>query len=450
MFAPKKCPPEGWTTCHHPEGARYFFHEQKRVFTDANLFDPATLVFINDNVYTVDDFLLAHHVDLPPGVDLVLNEHVLSDGRKTCKYYFANHLGRRLFWMDIGDSCLRVEGMTSIGHELEAQYWLHCEYYPRAFELTDEIVDELRGNVQYALGDVVTSKIPTIIWKLDELNNMIALIDGFTKNVGRDAEQKFRGSNCLVGRLMHRFARHRAYHFHGEPGARLTVNQSVPKRSMFNRLVNLLLFNAPKSHLSRWRAVSTPGLIHGRLEQSMERFVNEWKESVINAAVVLNANVAFLSIQNVGLLAQIASYVSTTLSIMSTALGLVVLNFHYNRGSNTAAASSASHFNETFSMRHLEAVAVLYSFPYAMRIWSMLFFVLAFCFMGTQNFFAGSFIVGVLLVLITLLLLLALYIRSGSRDLVRDSKAKKWRRVVSWPIAIFRKMYNSDRSVPNV
>ncbi|KAJ7467282.1 hypothetical protein B0H11DRAFT_2306759 [Mycena galericulata] len=57
-------PPPGWTTCHHPEGAQYFFHEETRVFTDANLFDNDTFVFVDHTIHTVHDFLRCHNTIL--------------------------------------------------------------------------------------------------------------------------------------------------------------------------------------------------------------------------------------------------------------------------------------------------------------------------------------------------------------------------------------------------
>jgi hypothetical protein len=91
------------------------------VFTDANLFDNASLTFIHENIHKVHDFLRVHNVHLEPGVDLVLDEYVYDDGSKGCQYYFVNHQGRCVFWMDHGYSDLfpvtqEVKGMESASH----------------------------------------------------------------------------------------------------------------------------------------------------------------------------------------------------------------------------------------------------------------------------------------------------------------------------------------------
>ncbi|KAJ7359247.1 hypothetical protein DFH08DRAFT_686330, partial [Mycena albidolilacea] len=408
----------GWTRCQHPEGAQYFFHEEKRVFTDANLFDNASLTFIHENIHKVHDFLRVHSVHLEPGVDLVLDEYVYADGSKGCQYYFVNHQGRCVFWIDNGDSDLfpvtqEVKGMTSashIRHELEAQYWLHCEYYPRAFEVTHEILDELRDIVLHALGDVFTSSTSTVSWKLDDLKNMITLIDGCAsgslghhlhllihlpaENVGKYSHEKLSGSNCLVGRLMHIFSRSRVYHFHGEPGARLNADQSVHdrhKQTMFIKILSPLLFYAPNFHLSRLHTISIDGLI--RYREWPEFFMglnSEWGEFILYATVVLTANVAFLAIQSVDSdgnnvhnrsPTQLSSYLSILTSIGSIIMGLLLGNHHRDQVRVSISEAANFLFNRTRPTLGLETLAVMYSLPYAMLIWSMISFLVAFFFM---------------------------------------------------------------------
>ncbi|KAK7016904.1 hypothetical protein R3P38DRAFT_2988241 [Favolaschia claudopus] len=395
-------PPPCWTRCQHPEGAQYFFHEEKRVFTDANLFDANTLIYINDNMCTVLDFLQAHNVELEPGVDLVLDEFLYDDGSKGCYYYFVNHQDRCVFWMDNGHSDLfpvtcEVKGMSSashIRHELEAQYWLHCEYYPMAFEVTHVVVDELRDIVLHAFGDVVTSRTSTVSWKLDDLKNTIMLFDGISR--GSHANKSFSGSAVIVGRLMNVFG-NRVYNFHGEPGARLNCDESIyataQTRTLFIRTLRPLLFYAPDFHFRGCQAIHTDGLILPRVwADYIMRLTSEWKELILYATVVLNANVAFLAIQSVDnngasapnrSPAQISSYLSILASIGSIVLGLLLTNEH--RGWGHASAADAANFmlnrtHPSLTVSH-ETRAILYSLPYALLVWSMVAFMAAFSFM---------------------------------------------------------------------
>jgi hypothetical protein len=164
----------------------------KRVFTDANLFNTESLAFINTAVGTILDFLRARSVVLAPGVDLVVDEYMYSDNTKGCQYYFINHEGRCVFWMDKVESDSfpitgEVNGITSASHirmfplfasrasfnMLQDMSWkrstgehfvglscvfftmitrTHCELYPRSIEVTQEMIDELRDIVLHALG----------------------------------------------------------------------------------------------------------------------------------------------------------------------------------------------------------------------------------------------------------------------------------------------------------
>ncbi|KAJ6473528.1 hypothetical protein C8R47DRAFT_1294502 [Mycena vitilis] len=361
-------PPPGWTVWLHPEGAQYFFHEEKRVFTDANLFDPTMLKFITDNMDRITDFLRAHGVQVAPDVDLVLDEYIYEDGSKGCQYYFVNHQGRCVFWMDKAESDMmfpimnEVNGITSashIRHELEAQYWNHCELFPRSFVVTHEIIDELRDIVLHALGDLVTSATSTVSWKITDLNNMITLIDGFGKNLERNINNKFSGASCMVGRLMQVFVWARVYNFH-EPGARLNVDQSVydtvRKRTTLIQLLSPLLFYAPNFHLAGLETIYTEGLIrHRGWSTFIKQVTNDWQSFntlyvryrqffpiqifmdyiyVEQATVLLNANVAFLaigSVDNNGVpvngrsATQILSYLSIIMSMGSIITGLLLV-----------------------------------------------------------------------------------------------------------------------------
>ncbi|KAJ7664315.1 hypothetical protein B0H17DRAFT_1336738 [Mycena rosella] len=384
-----------------------------RVFTDANLFDSVSLTFINTNMCTIHDFLRAHGVHLAADVDLVLDEYLYSDGSMGCQYYFINHKDRCVFWMDEADSelfpvTLELNGITSashIRHELEAQYWYHCELFPRSLKVTHEIVDELRDIVLHSLGDLVTSPImSTVSWKVDELSHMLDLIDGFGKNVGKDVNNRFGGSSCLVGAC----TTIRGYSnsdvtapfrspnvsFRPWPSIQLPrrawrashVDQSVygtvRKRTFLITLLSPLLFYAPDFHLVGLHTIYTDKLI---------RIAAEF---TLYATVVLNANVAFLSIQSVdqgGLAlpartpAQISSYLSMLMSIGAVIIGLLLLKQNRNRDRMTAEGASRFIFHRTHPTRGLETLAILFSLPYAMLIWSMVSFLAAFSFMCFAN-----------------------------------------------------------------
>ncbi|KAJ6473541.1 hypothetical protein C8R47DRAFT_1053619 [Mycena vitilis] len=496
-------PPPGWTVCLHPEGAQYFFHEEKRVFTDANLFDPTMLKFITDNMDRITDFLRAHGVQVAPDVDLVLDEYIYEDGSKGCQYYFVNHQGRCVFWMDKAESDMmfpimnEVNGITSashIRHELEAQYWNHCELFPRSFVVTHEIIDELRDIVLHALGAV--SLVRTL------------------PNIGRAPIRLSPRSRpthasiwcvhllCSIFSSYSRFpVRARVYNFHGEPGARLNVDQSVydtvRKRTLLIKLLCPLLFYAPDFHLAGLQTIYTDGLIrHRGWSEFITRLNSEWQEFTLYATVLLNANVAFLAIQSVdnnGNIhlsrspTQLSSYVSMLTSIASIMIGLLLTKQNRNRDVVTAPDAAKFISNRTHRTLGLETLAILYSLPYAMLIWSMLSFLAAFSFMCfEQSNLVTRTLVGVLWAAVAALILWCVFTawESGDWDWLRSlfsfscfpcpwratgvveedpvqhetksaagSEPKPRKRRWAWPILslpLRKESYDSDRTVMNV
>ncbi|KAJ6488057.1 hypothetical protein C8R45DRAFT_265104 [Mycena sanguinolenta] len=302
---------------------------------------------------------------------------------------------------------------------------------------------------------------------------------------------------------MHVFARNRVYNFHGEPGARLNVDQSVhatvKKRTMLIKLLSPLLFYAPDFHLLGLHAINTDGLIrHSGWAQFVTRLNSEWQEFTLYATVVLNANVAFLSIQSVdqgGNLvstrspAQIASYVSILASIASTIIGLLLVKHHRNRDRDSAADAATFMFNRTHPTLGLETLAVLYALPYAMLIWSMVSFLAAFSFMCFQkSSLLTRTLVAVVWTAVAALILWCVFnswersdwdwlrdmvscssLRSSEEEEAQEGEAtqqddvksavtaelglkpKKRRWVPSWPIISLRKgSYDSERTVTNV
>ncbi|KAJ6595722.1 hypothetical protein DFH09DRAFT_145749 [Mycena vulgaris] len=369
-------PSSGWTAFQHPAGAMYFFHQEKRVFTDTNLLDHTSLRLIDTNMRTIHDFLGVHNVQLPPDVDLVLDEYTYNDQTKGCQYYFVNHEDRSLFWMDKVESDMfsisrKVNGITSashIRHELEGQYWSHCELFPESLIVTRETVDELRGIVLHALTDVITSDTSTVSWTVDKLQHMLKIIDGSCKN------ENFSGAGCLVGRLMCLFVRARVYNFHGQPGARLDIDQTVygtrHKRTLLINLFNFLLFSAPSFNLTTLQSISLDGLVWNQSwDVFAARVQEEWKEFTLYATVLLTANVAFLAIQSVDQggpdrsPTQILSYLSTLTSIGGIITRLLLLI----TPPNPERDMKYGHFS---SQMRLEVLAIIYSLPYAMLMWS--------------------------------------------------------------------------------
>ncbi|THU75184.1 hypothetical protein K435DRAFT_881422, partial [Dendrothele bispora CBS 962.96] len=148
--------PEGWNRSTHPEGARYFFHPDKNVYTDANILDADVLSEIETAMTIFFGFCTDAGFVLTSSTNLVLDVELTekSDDKYIYKYYLVDHDNRSIFWLDelafneeSFDICYQVKGVWSsshIRHHIEQQYWYHCHLFPTSLTLTPDLVDELR------------------------------------------------------------------------------------------------------------------------------------------------------------------------------------------------------------------------------------------------------------------------------------------------------------------
>ncbi|KAG9221645.1 hypothetical protein CCMSSC00406_0005558 [Pleurotus cornucopiae] len=411
----KDAAPANWTAYEHPEGALYFHHEShelKNIFTDASLGTQHVLETITHFVYSFEYFVAANGIRLEPKTELVLDLEEAGEDEGRCGYYLVDHQNRSVFWLDAFETAdlpdwNEVPGVTAdahIRHELEAQYWLHCELFPHTREVTQDLVDELRDMLTHALGDVSTSPLSTIESTEEELKTMlqavtaaeskysldllVALAPTMTfiiEQVGKPAP----GSMCLLSRFMHIRARHRFINFHGQPAARLCRNQAIydesDGRSYLITLLSPMLFSAPEVHLRMLRDIYVDQVVYAtHINKVISRLNNEWQEFILYATVLLNANVAVLAIQSVDdggadgarTPVQISSYLSIAMSIGSIILGLLLVRQNRTKGKESAPEAMR------FMSRHsLEILAILYSLPYALLMWAMLAFVGSFSFL---------------------------------------------------------------------
>ncbi|KAJ6609080.1 hypothetical protein B0H10DRAFT_1954921 [Mycena sp. CBHHK59/15] len=378
--------PVGWTAHIHPEGALYYVHETKRIFTDAHLHNPTTFKIASSFLEKIDRFLTENGICHEPVVDLVLDFVRKETGEPECGYYFADHRDRIVFWYDIFElewlsHGNEVHGVASAQHIilvssdfpvvdiliLIMSFRRHCELFPSAMSLTSELVDELRDIVVHNVGDAMTSPTSTTPYSVDDLLKMLTVVEslkGSCVTLEYPSSQKF-------------------YLFHGEPCARLDKTQSVygfvPRRSPLIKIVSPLLFNAPLTHLQAFESVYTDEIVsHAPWRRITDILDLEWQELILYATVLLNADMAFLAIPTVDngehparSTSQICSYVSVVVSLGSIIVGLILSRQNRTRRDaedyiDEAADFLTRHFQSRFGF---ESLAILYSLPFALLMW---------------------------------------------------------------------------------
>jgi len=217
---------------------------------------------------------------------------------------------------------------------------------------------------------------------------------------------------------MFEFSATKFFNFYGQPEARLNRDDSVHgdwtnRRTWFIKSISIFLFSAPDVHLKNLQKMWVDGIMHQAVwEESMKKVTDEWREFILYSTVLLNANVAFLAINSVDVNrdpyrspAQISSYCSTSASIGSIILGLILVR--QNQTKNRETASDVQEFlkDRTHPWLGLETLAIMFSLPYALLMWGMVSFLIAFWFESLQDSSAATrsvvvTVCGVVLILI--------------------------------------------------
>ncbi|KAH6917975.1 hypothetical protein BKA70DRAFT_1175313 [Coprinopsis sp. MPI-PUGE-AT-0042] len=411
-FKPKPHPP-GWIPVLHPEGVLYWFHEEKKVVTENDLHDLEFLGQVTEDLATLDDFISANRIQLPPNITLALE--LTRDSERGCittDYYYVDHDRRTIFFLDeFKANCFKisqeVKGVTSLAHIraylfFSLLYRYHIMLYPSTLPKVQEVAAESKDLIFHYIADTNNSTFSTSPFEPEELFQLLRVTDS------------------MKGRVFIAYPRHKFYNWYGVPQRRLYRDQTVygimnKRASWLVKLLSPLLFFAPDIHLRNFHAVSVDGNIQGAVWVKGNETLNaEWQEFILYATVLLNANVAFLAIQSIDTQegsyrspVQVASYLSVVASIGSIVIGLLLVRQNRTRGK--ADVVSHSFLEErSYTTLGLETLAILYSLPYVMLLWGqvlrsycMMSFLAAFAWhcLDSTEFFTRTIMISAFVVL---------------------------------------------------
>ncbi|KAG1873588.1 hypothetical protein DFJ58DRAFT_759103 [Suillus subalutaceus] len=381
-----------WRACIHPEGALYFHDPTRGIYTDSNLHHSIPRCKMDSYVGQV--FAL-----MPSGLQLDCDKIELvmqlarnqKTGVEICRYYFVDHDKHLLFWLHklptvkLYCGVQGVEKLSHIKYAVEHQYWQHCEMYPNKNLLCTQLLKELKEVVVHASAETITTDVSLSPFDGDELSKILDLIDQLGENVGGAY------SICVIARFMRYFTRAKFFNFCGLPSARLDADQIVYKKKKRNKLIlvlswafNVAMFGAPQSHMEELRRVWVDRSINSpRWKNFNSKLSSEWSSITIYATVMVAVDVSFLAVPSVSSQdSGSVTTISTYLSIFCIVGSLVVSLFltRQNRMYGQESADTAVQFLKkmTGSAFGTKAVATVHSLPYAMLLWGMLYFMLAF------------------------------------------------------------------------
>jgi hypothetical protein len=328
----------------------------------------------------------------PVNVDLVLELMHIGE-TVTAGYYFVHHENRCLFWLQDFDATVilrECSGVIELSHmqiELEAQYWRHIDLFPHTSAIHSQVLRQLQQIIRFAISDCMTSEVSAVCaFSIDVLKNTLDLI----KDV--DVEDDWIQSahdKCFIARMMNHFRHCQYLNYHGQQCARLSRDQTVhgdtyQERSVMMRCLAPFLFNAPYEHVHSLHKLYVDSIVNQLDWRSFVQNLNaEMQDFNLLATVLLSVNVGFLAIQSVDegggySLSQVASYVSVISSFGSMLLGVNIARQSYARGPDMVDNVQAW-LESLVHLKHgLETLAIMYSLPYALLMWGMIFFVLAF------------------------------------------------------------------------
>ncbi|KAJ7089117.1 hypothetical protein C8R44DRAFT_892493 [Mycena epipterygia] len=393
--------PAAWTAQVNPDGALYYVHNSifLNILTDAPLHEPPILQIVMAFVAQIEVFWSTNAIPSDPTANLVLDLTRDENGPPVCGYYLADHSRRIVFWYDVFEldvipRCYDVYGAHSPQHiqlELEAQYWYHCALFPSTLTVTPDLIRELRHTLVFVIGTSTES------FSLDDLLRILPVMESLKDGDIGNANEYYGGA-FVISRFMWSFVSHKFYHFYGESCARLQNQASVfvdtPTRSLLFQITVPLLFNAPISHVRTLEGIYVDELLSSvPWRDFLEKSCSEWQELVLYATVLLNADMAFLSIPTVEhgsgtTMGQIASYVSVMASLGSVIVGLVLMRQNRIRMDDDIVVSAAFLGRHFHARVGFESLAQLYALPFALLMWGTIAFLAAFlgmCFQSSDN-----------------------------------------------------------------
>ncbi|KAI9458570.1 hypothetical protein BJY52DRAFT_1416360 [Lactarius psammicola] len=416
-----------WVPATHPDGALYFFDRDRRLFTDTDMHDPVLKGEMEDFYHHLQKILDREGVVIPSkNYDLALDIMPSEDGRIQWSYYYACHETRCLFWLDKYDAThtiCEVPGLKSLAHvkhRLESLYWYHWYLFPAVFEsrrLGRAVVDELVGILSHGCMDRITSKHSTLPFDVDTMRKMLEFVRN-AKGLDKESDACLVYHTAGITRLLYLFGKYsvitahwRFLYFHGQTSARLVGIQAIythpgRKRTLLITSLSPVLFFAPEDYLRLLETVWVDEIV---IEETWRAFISgllkEWEQLILSSTVMLSVNVGFLAIPGVVISnlngnitntnqvviftspAQIASCMSIVASAGSIVIGLLLVRRSGPQQNEDPSGASVQIYWSIHRFFGLEPLAIIFSLPWALVMWSMVTFFVAlllFCF-DTSN-----------------------------------------------------------------
>ncbi|EJD35924.1 hypothetical protein AURDEDRAFT_117226, partial [Auricularia subglabra TFB-10046 SS5] len=386
---------QGWAIYTHPDGTAYLYHSSQQTVVEHPGYDEG-----------LDRYILlitAKMLRLRMGVNRYLESSVDSSAcelflrvdpeSQEVLYYFTDWNRRSVFWLHPYTLERPFSSVSQLQHLLQYQFWEHVARFPSHRLLPEGSREALQSLLTYQVIDVVTNALSTAPYSTSDATSFLGCL---TRSYAQAAGGIDGALNGTVARLWVEQCRLRFQHLYGTPHARAERTErramapmEAPRR-WYQVIGLLLLFNEPYNFYLSLMDIFVDEVIYERSWKAFyqDTLREEWKDHAFMATVCLAANMAFLTVGNVGgnvigsdslsPTSQVLSLCSTIFSIGSIVIGKSLPNFH--RRLQNCSAFEAAQYMTSFSKRHrngLYRLAMLFSLPFALFMWSLALFVAA-------------------------------------------------------------------------
>ncbi|KZV89816.1 hypothetical protein EXIGLDRAFT_771413 [Exidia glandulosa HHB12029] len=311
------------------------------------------------------------------------------------KYYFVDWSSRTVFWRK-PQSLFKAISDAHLADILTTQFWIHVAAYPMHHALPSRSREELFSIIGYNMIDSIQSPASTAPWTRQDMR---LILSSLKQDSGRsmDSEPHYLSeetkiSNAGVARLWCEICDIRATNFYGDKRAKVSrlERHSRDKEpghyALARTICSLIFLNRPhrlETDLKELFADGTLYRIHWRtyVEEEIEP---EWQQQGTLATIMLAANMAFLALDSVEkandgpfLACKTLSLSSTTFSVAALFATLKLARTHHKLKSATTEEASEYMTYCSSRMLGLFGLAVVYSIPFTMFMWSLFTFVAA-------------------------------------------------------------------------
>ncbi|KAI5121417.1 hypothetical protein M0805_003189 [Coniferiporia weirii] len=393
-----------WKPYTHPGGQIYYLRERCGFIylTEANLDEKNIRDDIESIMTEIERKAIESNEQLSAEVEVLLEHN--DEGWSYYLMDFDRDQGC-IFWFDKFDASqliprrFGIEKTNHLCHLLDYEYWMHVENFPCHRKLKERVLKELLGILNFYVISFTTSSESTSPYDSTETHSLIKSVEHL---------QALYAANESLEYVTFGAANERFYNFHGHHGVRLGVGQSVrgsvpKKRSWLIKLLSPVLFYAPETHLVMLEKLYVDEMIKAlRWRPFQSKLQDDWDAFVLISTVLLSANVAFLAVPSVqavvGSNQELWTSTATVPSLVSivTSLGSIIIGLLLKRqlriSTKDTEFSAADAVTYLQKRKHpqlgLETMAIQYSLPYALLMWSMTTFfasVVIVCFLNVND-----------------------------------------------------------------